>query len=105
MHEMHTIVIGDPGVCLSVCHATSRGFAVQKRLNDRGPIWGKDQRRNPRYTVSDRQEEGGFDATFVQLLWPLVRNVCEKWCISILNIEVAVWILSVTVKRTDRQTD
>jgi len=31
-HEMRSIAIDEPGVCLFVCHAVSHGFAVQKRL-------------------------------------------------------------------------
>jgi len=33
VHETQTIVADVCGVCLSVCHAVQRGFAVQKRLN------------------------------------------------------------------------
>jgi len=33
MHEMRTVTINDPGVCLSVCQTASCIFAVQKRPN------------------------------------------------------------------------
>jgi len=37
-HEMRTAEIDDPGVVNSVCNQASRGFAVQKRLNDRSVL-------------------------------------------------------------------
>jgi len=77
MHKMRTIEIDDPvawSVCRHVCHAPA---PCKNDWTDRCPVWGENSWGNKgtlyqRRSESSTKREGGFDAAFAKLLWPLV---------------------------------
>jgi len=77
MRERPTIAIGGSrNLSVALLHATS---LCKNGLTDRGTFWmkstGSPKHCVERESISPTARKGGFDATFVHLLWPLVSYI------------------------------
>jgi len=76
LHEIQTIAIDDPGVCLSVTqlHCIPKKKELQTQLNVLRYCWGwgSEEHCIGWWSQSPMTRGGGFDAAFAKLLWPYV---------------------------------